>query len=245
MPVRAVAPPSRASVAVLPFLNLSADPENEFFADGITEDVIAHLSKIRSIKVISRTSVMKFKKRDQSLREIGEQLGAATVLEGSVRRAGNRVRIVAQLIDRDSDEHLWAETYDRDLTDIFAIQTDVALQIASALRAELSVDERRRIRRQPTNDIHAYELYLHGRHQLIQYTAESYRGKRRGSSSGPLPRIPASPWRTPTWRSRTPSWDPKRSVRSCPWRPTRAPARPRRKRSRSTTSSAKRTARWD
>ena len=97
--VRAVAPPSRASVAVLPFLNLSADPENEFFADGITEDVIAHLSKIRSIKVISRTSVMPFKKREQSLREIGEQLGAATLLEGSVRRAGNRVRIVAQLID--------------------------------------------------------------------------------------------------------------------------------------------------
>ena len=87
-----------------------------------------------------------------------------------MRRAGNRVRIVAQLIDRDSDEHLWAETYDRDLTDIFAIQTDVALQIAGALRAELSADERSRIRRQPTNDIHAYELYLHGRHQLIQYT---------------------------------------------------------------------------
>ena len=162
------------SVAVLPFLNLSADPDNEFFADGITEDVIAHLSKVRSIKVISRTSVMQFKKRDRSLREIGEQLGAATLLEGSVRRAGNRVRIVAQLIDRDSDEHLWAETYDRDLTDIFAIQTDVALQIAGALRAELSADERNRIRRQPTNDIHAYQLYLHGRHQLIQYTAESY-----------------------------------------------------------------------
>jgi eukaryotic-like serine/threonine-protein kinase len=172
--VRPVAPASRRSVAVLPFLNLSADPDNEFFADGITEDVIAHLSKVRSIKVISRTSVMKFKKREQSLRDIGEQLGAATLLEGSVRRAGNRVRIVAQLIDRDSDEHVWAETYDRDLTDIFAIQTDVALQIAGALRAELSADERSRIRRQPTHDIHAYELYLHGRHQLIQYTAESY-----------------------------------------------------------------------
>ncbi|HKW03087.1 MAG TPA: protein kinase [Vicinamibacterales bacterium] len=174
VPVRPAAAPNRASVAVLPFLNLSADPENEYFADGITEDVIAHLSKVRSLKVISRTSVMKFKKRDQSLREIGEQLGAATLLEGSVRRAGNRVRIVAQLVDRDSDEHLWAETYDRDLTDIFTIQTDVALQIAGALRAELSADERSRIRRQPTNDIHAYELYLHGRHQLIQYTAEGY-----------------------------------------------------------------------
>jgi serine/threonine-protein kinase len=172
--VKAPAPSNRASVAVLPFLNLSADPENEFFADGMTEDVIAHLSKVRSLKVISRTSVMAFRKREQSLREIGEQLGAATLLEGSVRRAGNRVRIVAQLIDRDSDEHIWAETYDRELTDIFAIQTDVALQIAGALKAELSADERSRIRRQATHDIKAYELYLQGRSQLIQYTPESY-----------------------------------------------------------------------
>ena len=172
--MKAAAPPSRASVAVLPFLNLSADPDNEFFADGITEDVIAHLSKIRSLKVISRTSVMAFKKREQSLREIGERLGTATLLDGSVRRAGNRVRIVAQLIDRDSDEHIWAETYDRDLTDIFAIQTDVALHIAGALSAELSADERSRIRRQPTHDLTAYELYLQGRHELIQYTSESY-----------------------------------------------------------------------
>ena len=174
VPIRAAQAPDRASVAVLPFVNLSADPENEFFADGITEDVIAHLSKVRSLKVISRTSVMAFKKREQSLREIGERLGAETLLEGSVRRAGNRVRIVAQLVDRETDEHLWADTYDRDLTDIFAIQTDVALQIANALRAELSADERSRIRRPPTNDLKAYELYLKGRQQLIQYTAESY-----------------------------------------------------------------------
>ncbi len=133
--------PRLPSVAVLPFLNLSADPENEFFADGITEDVIAQLSKIRSLKVISRTSVMPFKKREQSLREIGARLEVATLLEGSVRRAGDRVRIVAQLIDAVADRHLWAETYDRQLTDIFAIQTDVALQIATALRAELSPDE--------------------------------------------------------------------------------------------------------
>ncbi|HUL74771.1 MAG TPA: protein kinase [Vicinamibacterales bacterium] len=172
--VRPPAASNRASVAVLPFVNLSADPENEFFADGMTEDVIAHLSKVRSLKVISRTSVMAFKKREQSLREIGERLGAATLLEGSVRRAGSRVRIVAQLIDRDSDEHIWAETYDRDLTDIFAIQTDVALQIAGALKAELSSDERSRIRHQATHDLKAYELYLQGRSHLIQYTAESY-----------------------------------------------------------------------
>ena len=163
------------SVAVLPFRNLSTDPENEFFADGITEDVIAQLSKIRSLKVISRTSVMPFKHREQSLREIGATLQVATLLEGSVRRAGDRVRIVAQLIDAETDRHLWAETYDRQLTDIFAIQTDVALQIASALEAELSRDERTRIHREPTANLHAYQLYLQGRHCYTRYTEESIR----------------------------------------------------------------------
>ena len=163
------------SVAVLPFVNMSADPENEFFADGITEDVIAHLAKIRSLKVISRTSVMRFKKREQSLREIGDQLGAATLLEGSVRRAGNRVRIVAQLIDGATDEHLWAESYDRDLTDIFAIQTDVALSIAEALRAELSKEERDRVARRPTENIAAYEHFLQGRSWMNRFTPEGFR----------------------------------------------------------------------
>jgi TolB-like protein/Flp pilus assembly protein TadD len=164
-----------ASVAVLPFVNLSADPENEFFADGITEDVITHLAKIKSLKVISRTSVMTFKKRNGGLREIGERLGTSTLLEGSVRQAGGQVRIVAQLIDCATDEHLWAETYDRDLTDIFAIQTDVALKIATALRAELSHDERSRVGRRPTDDLAAYELYLRGRNWFHQYTEEGYR----------------------------------------------------------------------
>ena len=164
--------PRSPSVAVLPFLNLSADPENEFFADGITEDVIAQLSKIRSLKVISRGSVMPFKRREQSLREIGVTLDVATLLEGSVRRAGSRVRIVAQLIDAETDRHLWAETYDRDLTDIFTIQTDVALQIAAALEAELSQEERTRIRKEPTDDVEAYQLYLLGRHCLVRWTQE-------------------------------------------------------------------------
>ncbi len=164
--------PKPPSVAVLPFLNMSADPENEFFADGITEDVIAHLSKIRSLKVISRTSIMPFKKREQSLREIGATLDVGTLLEGSVRRAGNRVRVVAQLIDAESDRHLWAETYDRDLTDIFAIQSDVALHIASALQAELSPEERRRVRKEPTDDVEAYQRYLLGRHCLARWTQE-------------------------------------------------------------------------
>jgi pentatricopeptide repeat protein len=164
--------PKPPSVAVLPFLNLSTDPENEFFADGITEDVIAHLSKIRSLKVISRTSVMPFKKREQSLKEIGARLDAATLLDGSVRRAGSRVRIVAQLIDADTDQHLWADTYDRELTDIFAIQTDVALQIADALQAELSTEEKHRIRKQQTDDVQAYQLYLMGRHCMVRWTKE-------------------------------------------------------------------------
>jgi serine/threonine-protein kinase len=163
------------SVAVLPFLNLSADPDNEFFADGITEDVIAQLSKIRSLKVISRGSVMGFKQREQNLREIGVALDVETLLEGSVRRAGDRVRIVAQLLDAATSRHLWAETYDRQLTDIFAIQTDVALQIAGALRAELSRDERTRIHREPTVDVQAYQLYLQGRHCYTRYTEESIR----------------------------------------------------------------------
>jgi serine/threonine-protein kinase len=166
---------ARRAIAVLPFVNLTADPENEYFADGMTEDVIAQLAKIRNLKVISRTSVMQFKKREQSLREIAGLLEASTMLEGSVRRAGNRVRIVAQLIDADNDQHLWAETYDRDITDVFAIQSDVALQIAAALQAELSPDERARIRKEPTSDLRAYQLYLQGRHSVIRYTPESVR----------------------------------------------------------------------
>lgn len=168
----APARPRGPSVAVLPFLNLSADPENEYFADGITEDVIAHLSKIRALKVISRSSVMQFKQRTQSVREIGARLEVTTVLDGSVRRAGDRVRIVAQLIDAVSEQHLWGETYDRQLTDIFGIQTDVALHIAAALKAELSLDEQARIRKDPTSDLEAYQLYLQGRQWLVRYTPE-------------------------------------------------------------------------
>ena len=165
--------PRRASIAVLPFRNLSPDPENEYFADGITEDVIAHLSKIRDLTVISRSSVMQFKQRTTSVREISATLGAATLLDGSVRRAGDRVRIVAQLVDGDSDRQMWAETYDRRLDDIFAIQTDVALQIASALRAELSADERDRVERKPTDDLQAYQLFVQGRQWHIRYTEET------------------------------------------------------------------------
>jgi serine/threonine-protein kinase len=167
--------PNLPTVAVLPFVNMSADPENEYFADGITEDVIAQLSKIQALKVISRTSVMRFKNREQSLGEIGAALEATALLEGSVRRVADRVRIVAQLIDVATDRHLWAETYDRQLTDIFVIQTDVALRIAAALSAELSRDEQSRIRKEPTSNLEAYQLYLKGRHSYGRFTGEGMR----------------------------------------------------------------------
>ncbi|HYV97813.1 MAG TPA: protein kinase [Gemmatimonadaceae bacterium] len=167
--------PAQRSVAVLPFLNLSTDPENAYFADGITEDVIAQLSKIRSLKVVSRTSVMPFKGHEHDLREIASRLQVEAVLEGSVRRAGTRVRIVAQLIDAGADQHLWAETYDRELVDIFAIQSEVALHIADALKATLSPDERARIERPPTDDMSAYQLCLQGRANILRFTGDGFR----------------------------------------------------------------------
>ncbi|MEO8619713.1 MAG: tetratricopeptide repeat protein [bacterium] len=169
------APRRLASVAVLPFTSLRTDIEHEYFADGIAEDVIAQLSKISALKVISRASVMQFKQRPASLKEIGATLGATTVLDGSIRHSGSRVRIVAKLIDVETDQYLWAETYDRELTDIFAIQSDVALHIASALKGELSREEQTRVRREPTQNVQAYQLFLQGRQWYIKYTADSFR----------------------------------------------------------------------
>jgi serine/threonine protein kinase/Flp pilus assembly protein TadD len=163
------------SIAVLPFMNRGRDEEDEYFADGITEDVIAQLCKVRSLKVIARTSVMSLKKSGESLQQIAAQLQVAHLLEGSVRRIGDRVRIAAQLINAASGRHLWAETYDRQLTDIFAIQTDVALHIASALKAELSPTTRGRMHREPTHDVQAYEHYLRGRHSFVRFTPEELR----------------------------------------------------------------------
>ena len=166
--------PAAPSVAVLPFRNLSTDPDNECFVDGMTEDVIAQLSKIRALKVIARASVMPFRKREQSLSEIATRLSATTIVDGSVRRSGGRVRIVAQLVDAATEQHLWAETYDRELTDIFAIQSDVALQIATALEAKLSNEEQSRIRREPTRSIESYQLYQQGRRHFLRFTPDAF-----------------------------------------------------------------------
>jgi non-specific serine/threonine protein kinase len=163
---------SPKSIAVLPFTNLSGDPENEYFSDGITEDILTQLSKIADLTVISRTSIMRYKNTEKSLREIGTELGVATILEGSVRRSEGRVRIVGQLIDARSDKHIWAETYDRDLKDVFEVQSDVAKQIAVALEAEFSPEEKERIEKTPTGDLAAYDYYLKGREYALRFTKQ-------------------------------------------------------------------------
>src|SRR5438309_4315558 len=148
------------SIAVLPFQNLSDEKENAYFADGMQDDILTNLSKIGDLKVISRTSVMSYRDGARNAREIGKALGVATLLEGSVRRAGNRVRVNVQLINANNDEHIWAEDYDRDLTDVFAIQTDLAQKIASALQAKLSPNEKERFDRRPTQNPDAYLLFI-------------------------------------------------------------------------------------
>ena len=149
------------SIAVLPFENLSAEKENAYFADGIQDDILTNLAKIGDLKVISRTSVMPYRgSATRNAREIGKALGVATLLEGSVRRIGNRVRVNVQLINANNDEHIWAEDYDRDLTDVFAIQTDLAGRIASALQAKLSPNEKARLDQRPTQNPDAYLLFV-------------------------------------------------------------------------------------
>ena len=161
------------SVAVLPFANLSDSKEDEYFSDGMTDDIITHLAKIGDLKVIARTSVMQYKNTQKRAREIARELGVAAVLEGSVRRAGDKVRIISQLIDAETDQHLWAETYDRDLTDIFAIQSDVARKIAASLKAILSPEESQRLEQRPTESTAAYDYYLRG----SEYERQGYARK--------------------------------------------------------------------
>jgi TolB-like protein/class 3 adenylate cyclase/Flp pilus assembly protein TadD len=162
-PVKTAAPASipEKSVAVLPFENFSDEKENAYFAEGVQDEILTYLAKVADLKVISRTSVMQYKNAaTHNLREIAQQLGVAHVLEGSVQRAGNRVRVTAQLIDARTDTHLWAERYDRDLADVFAIQTEIAKKIADQLQAKMSVSEKAAIEKAPTTDLLAYDLYL-------------------------------------------------------------------------------------
>ncbi len=165
-PAIAVAPAPAApdkSVAVLPFENLSADKENAFFADGVQDEVLTDLSKVADLKVISRTSVMQYRDPGRNLREIGHALDVAFIVEGSVQSAGNKIRVMAQLIDARTDVHQWAEHYDRDLADVFAIQSEIAQNIASQLQSKLSPGEKAAFAQPPTTDLKAYEFYTRAR----------------------------------------------------------------------------------
>ena len=162
------------SIAVLPFENLSEEKANAFFADGVQDEILTDLSRIGGLKVISRTSVMQYKSGvARNLREIGQQLRAANVVEGSVQRAGNRVRVNAQLVDARTDQHLWAQTYDRDLSDVFAIQSEIAKTIADQLQAKLSPAEKKAIEQPPTTDVTAFDLYSRAKNLYLTATFSS------------------------------------------------------------------------
>ncbi len=163
------------SVAVLPFDNLGNDVNDEIFSDGITEDIISQLSNIKDVRVIARTSVLQYKETKKNVVEIAKELGVSTILEGSVRRIGDDVRIVSQLIDVQTDGHLWAGTYDRKMRNIFEVQTDVAKKIAYALKSKLSPEEEARIDQIPTQNLEAYTLYKQGKEIYYQYSDKGFR----------------------------------------------------------------------
>lgn len=160
------------SIAVLPFDNLSSDPDNAFFADGVQDEILTSLAKIADLKVISRTSVMQYRgETKRNLRDIGQQLGVDHLLEGSVQRAKQTVRVNAQLIDAHTDAHLWAQTYDRSLADVFAIQSEIAKTIADQLRAQLSPTEKSALDERPTNNLAAFDLYRRAKDLLLASTS--------------------------------------------------------------------------
>jgi TolB-like protein/Flp pilus assembly protein TadD len=163
------------SIAVLPFENLSGEPANAYFADGIQEEILTRLSKIADLKVISRTSTQRFKSAPSNLLDIARQLGVAHILEGSAQRSADQVRVNVQLIDAATDAHLWAETYDRKLTDIFAVETEIAAKIADVLQAKLTGAEHRAIAARPTENNEAHELYLKGRYFFGKRTVDDFK----------------------------------------------------------------------
>lgn len=167
------AAPKRISIAVLPFSNMSGDPEQEYFSDGITEDIITDLSKISHLHVIARNTTFTYKGRPAKIQQVAQDLGVRFVLEGSVRKAGSRVRVTGQLVDGADGSHLWAERYDRELTDIFAIQDEITHAIVDQLKIKLLPDEKEAINATPTEDVEAYTYYLRGR-QFLHMCSKSY-----------------------------------------------------------------------
>jgi len=164
---KAAAPTKRTSVCVLPFINMSGEPEQEYFSDGISEDIITDLSKVSALSVVARNTAFTFKGQSVDVKEVAKTLGVAYVLEGSVRKAGNRVRITAQMIDGSAGDHLWADRYDRDLDDIFAIQDEISKAIVEALKVKLLPDEKKAIESRGTSSVEAYNAFLMARQQWI------------------------------------------------------------------------------
>jgi TolB-like protein/Flp pilus assembly protein TadD len=177
--VQATAAGAGKSIAVLPFVNMSADPENEYFTDGIAEEIINALTKVQALRVASRTSAFAFKGKSEDIGEIGRKLKVTTVLEGSVRKAGNKLRVTAQLVNVADGYHLWSERYDRQLEDVFAIQDEIAENIVRALRVVLSDEEKHAIEQAPTTDIEAYDYYLRGRQFFHQFRRTGIQFARR------------------------------------------------------------------
>jgi TolB-like protein/Flp pilus assembly protein TadD/class 3 adenylate cyclase len=167
--------PNSKSIAVLPFENLSHDPDNAYFADGIQEEILTRLSKIADLKVISRTSTQRYKSKPDNLPEIAKQLGVANILEGTVQKAADQVRVNVQLISARNDSHLWADKFDRKLTDIFAVETEIASKIADTLQAQLTGSAKQAIAAHPTQNTEAHELYLRGRYFVGKRGAENFR----------------------------------------------------------------------
>jgi adenylate cyclase len=164
----------RRSIAVLPFVNMSGDEENEYFSDGVAEEILNLLTRLPQLRVSSRSSSFAFKGEQINVRTVSEELGVSTLLEGSVRRAGDRVRITAQLIDSASDSHLWSETYDREMKDVFAIQDDIAQSIVDALKVTLTPKDRRALQYVATSDAEAYDYYLRGRRFFYAMTKRAF-----------------------------------------------------------------------
>ena len=158
------------SIAVMPFENRSEDKANAYFADGIQDEILTLLSKIADLKVISRTSTQRYQSRPRNLTEIAKQLGVATILEGSVQKVADQVRVNVQLVNAQTDSHLWAETYDRKLTDIFSVESEIAKGIAESLQAKLTGREEQALAVKPTNNLEAYDAYLRG----LAFDARSY-----------------------------------------------------------------------
>src|ERR1044071_1349333 len=163
---------SNKSIAVMPFDNLSGDPQNAYFSEGVQDEILTRLAKIAELKVISRTSTQRFKSAPEDLRQIAQQLGVANILEGSVQKANDQVRVNVQLINALTDAHLWADTYDRKLTDIFAVESEIARTVAETLRAKLTGTAEHALASRPTENPEAHQLYLKGRFYGSKRTAK-------------------------------------------------------------------------